>query len=103
MIVLQTQDLLCLNVDAFAERNDSAAEGRPERHKSEQTKSHAACVALLVSVPALSLNLNPLPGDTPRDFILKVAGRVVEIQLERSGLRSAVVTQMNRLIQADGP
>src|SRR5215471_21336481 len=102
MIVLQTQDLLCLNVDAFAERNDSAAEGRPERHKSEQTKSHAACVALLVSVPALSLNLNPLPGDPPRDFRFEVAGRVVEIQLKRPGLHIAVVTQINGLTQVDG-
>jgi len=60
-------------------------------------------VAPLISLPALSLDLDPVSGDTPRDFRYEVPGGIVEIQLERTRLLSTVVTEMNRLTQVDRP
>jgi len=77
---------------------------RSERHESYEGESQAFCMALLTRKPlALSLDLDSLSGNIARDFIFEVAGWVVEIHLERTGLRIAMVTQINRLTQVDGP
>src|SRR5215831_2130638 len=50
-----------------------------------------------------SLYFDSLPYDTSRDLSLEVSVGVVEIQLERTGLYIAVVSQIDGLTQMNGP
>src|ERR1035437_6239230 len=54
-------------------------------------------------LPCVSLYLDALSGKSPRNFRYEVPRGVVEIQFERTSLHRALVTQMNRLTQLDGP
>ena len=78
-------------------------QGKDRNNSSLSVKKSHAVAWLFISMPRESLDLNPLPGNIPRDFVLEVAGRVIEVQLERSGLRIPVVAQIDRLTQVDGP
>ena len=47
---------------------------------------------LLVSVPALSLDANALPGDISCNLRDEIAGRVIDIRFECARLRVAVLS-----------
>ena len=82
--------------------------GEPLRHPKsnefEKPQGRAAVAALLRRAQHLgSLNRNAFSRDVAGYLELEVAGGVVEIQGEGTGVRIAAVPQSERFTEVDGP